>query len=280
MFQTIFAIATSPRTYPLDIHLLSRLPVAVFWLALHLFQCTLANQYIPTGIAEDKLNKPERPIPSGRISAKNTKRIRWVVSLCCLVISTMYGRIVTSASAALTLFIYVYNEKGLSAHWAARNFMNGVAFAAFETGTTAVAGIGCGKQVCPGGSTDAPLDDIAIYAICVSASAFGTTIFAQDFKDIDGDALIGRRTVPMLMSDTNGRILLFVLMTSWSSYLVHFWQLGITTAVAYIGCSTLVCTRFLCWRGVKEDQISFYLYNVSQLGINVVNVVLIRPRFG
>lgn len=252
-FQTTFAFANisdSPST-----RALYRAPHTVLWLTIHLLQCTLANQCVPTAIAEDKINKPTRPIPSGRISVENAVLLRWTTLPICIAVSFAYGNTVVAASATLSVFIFIYNELGYSSHWAARNCLNGLAFAAFEAGATAIINSRPGERCI--------LDETAIAAVLICATVFATTIFAQDFKDIEGDALIGRRTVPMLLSATAARTLLMILMGGWSIYLVQFWQLKALPAIAYLGCAAVVGGRFMWKRSVRDDQVSFYLYNVS-----------------
>lgn len=110
----------------------------VFWIWLHVLQCALSNQ--TSSPEEDALNKPYRPIPSGRISQQDARLLRWFCIIPCLVLSSFYSVAVFKASAWLSIFIYIYNELSYNAHWLSRNLLNGAGLACFEIGATLIAG--------------------------------------------------------------------------------------------------------------------------------------------
>ena len=91
-----------------------------------------------------------------------------------------------------------------------------------------------------------------------------TTIHAEDFKDVVGDALVGRRTLP-IVAPAFARYSFPFLMIGWSIFLSMIWKLSLTITVAYIALGTLVGWRFAAYDSVKADQRSFYLYSVSNL---------------
>ena len=67
-------------------------------------------------------------------------------------------------------------------------------------------------------------DSSAIPGIILSALAFGTTIFGQVYKDVEGDKLIGRRTIAIVFSQSITRPLLMALLIGRSVILAKFWH--------------------------------------------------------
>ena len=99
-------------------------------------------------------------------------------------------------------------------------------------------------------------------SILCSAGIFLTTIQAQDFKDLAGDALVGRHTLP-LVHPSLARPTLLVALAIWSVALSMLWDLSTRTTIVFNLLGAAVGGRFLLKTGIKADQRSFYLYNVS-----------------
>ena len=90
-----------------------------------------------------------------------------------------------------------------------------------------------------------------------------TTIQAQDFKDVEGDKLIARRTLPIVYPFAS-RLLTAALIPIWSLFLVYRYQDA--SAFAVIGTLALGLStgaRFFLERTRDEDKKSYVLYNVS-----------------
>ena len=93
------------------------------------------------GVAEDKLNKPYRPIPSGRMSLETAARLRWLVVVLGFVHSRLYSAEVLCANVANLAFNLVYNDLELDkAHWAVRQVLLGIGYTPYHYGATLVAG--------------------------------------------------------------------------------------------------------------------------------------------
>jgi len=66
------------------IEIIRRIPLVLFWVWLNLLPFEINNQKQPQGIAEDKLNKPWRTMPSNRWSyrqATNAMRFFYLVAI-------------------------------------------------------------------------------------------------------------------------------------------------------------------------------------------------------
>lgn len=89
-----------------------------------------------------------------------------------------------------------------------------------------------------------------------------TTIHTQDFKDVQGDSLIGRHTLPIVRPDI-ARETVIVGMSFWSMALAWTWGLDGFTSAAFVLLAVFVGYRFMAFKETRDDQISFYWYNVS-----------------
>ena len=227
----------------------------------------MSNQVF--SIEEDSLNKADRPLPAGRITVQQARVLRWTLVPLCLILSLLYSAQVACASATFIILGIIYNEFHAHAgHWTVRNVMNASGFAALEAGATLVAG----KPLTPSSSTpilthlptgldQCQLDSTAKLAICLSAAIFASTYHVQDFKDIDGDRLMGRQTLPIVQPQ-HARKTVIVGLMAWSVALVAIWQLDVVAAALLLSLAAITGVRFLVYRTVPGDQVSFYLYNV------------------
>ena len=107
------------------------------------------------------------------------------------------------------------------------------------------------------------LTPLASLSIVMSGLVYLTTFHAQDFKDIDGDMLLGRSTLPILFPHI-ARASMFMGMLAWSVLLPFFWKLDWVVSSIFAALGLFVGIRFASRKArVVEDQISFYWYNVS-----------------
>ncbi|KAJ7354397.1 UbiA prenyltransferase family-domain-containing protein [Mycena albidolilacea] len=239
---SIFAIVAAPLT---SIH---NIPHLVFWLWFHLLGFNTSNQ---TASLEDETNKPDRPLPAGRITLHDAIILRWTLMPMCWALSLAYSKETMFASMALSVFTFMYNElRGSGAHFMFRYALNGLGFAAFEAGTTLVAK---NDKSC--------LDNAGWLAIALSASIFATTIYAQDFRDVVGDSLINRDTIPLRFGSPSRTALLLGVL-AWSIGLSWIWDVDPYSAAAFTALGTYAGGRFVKYTTVEEDRTSYFYYNV------------------
>ncbi|KAI5120553.1 hypothetical protein M0805_000281 [Coniferiporia weirii] len=240
---TSLAVASAPLA---DV---SHLPHVIFWIWLHVLQFDTSNQTLEP--KEDEYNKKDRPLPARRISLRNALILRWVSVPMCWALSACYSIETVYASVALCILTYAYNEMGLAAgHWFGRNVVNALGFLSFEVGACLVSG-----------TNRRTLDGISTASVVCSAGILATTIQAQDFKDIEGDRLVGRRTLP-IVAPTIARRTLMLGLLAWSVGLSTFWGLSIASALSFSVLAFSVGVRYLVYDNKRADQRSFYLYNV------------------
>ncbi|OCB91948.1 kinase-like protein [Sanghuangporus baumii] len=125
---------------------LKQLPPTMFWIWLILLQFNLSNQTVSP--AEDQNNKPDRPLPAGRLSYRSALILRWLMPFVCLAWSYSYSKEVAVACLVGCFLTWVYNEAGFaSGHWAGRNIVNGLGMASFETAASLIAGKSCAEGI-------------------------------------------------------------------------------------------------------------------------------------
>ncbi|KAJ7057649.1 UbiA prenyltransferase family-domain-containing protein [Mycena amicta] len=238
---SLFAMVAAPLTS------LSNIPHLVFWLWFHLLAFCTSNQ---TASLEDATNKPDRPIPAGRISVEHARILRWVLLPMCWALSLLYSKETMFASMALAMFTWMYNELHGSSTSVTRYALNGLGFAAFEAGTTLVAR-----------SDKTRLDSAGWLAIFLSGCIFASTIYAQDFRDVIGDAQINRDTIPLRFG-ASSRPVLLAGVVAWSIALSFIWHVDAFTATAFVALATFAGGRFVAKTTVEEDRRNYLWYNV------------------
>jgi len=238
---TIFAAIAAP------IAEFQSLLETIAWIGLHLLQADVNNQAFSGH--EDRINKPWRPLPSGRINVRQACVLRWFLVVSCLFISSILGRRVVYASATLSFLLILYNDLDLSGHPAFKNICNAGGYVAFELGATLIL------------SPTRTLDRTAIIALACSALVILTTIHAQDFRDIEGDKTLGRRTLPIVAPE-GSRAFIVAGLFLWSCILAKLWGLGPLSAVIFIGLGSFVAGRYFHFREARDEKYSFTLYNI------------------
>ena len=158
------------------------------------------NDYFDYNI--DLVNKPERPIPSGRISLENGKRYAYLLflagTICGFLISFLTGNwipfiIVLIADVILYLYAYKLKTTPLIGNLAV-GFMTGFGF------------------VFGGFTINNP--DIVTTSIFLGFFAFVMTTareIIKDIEDIEGDKKDGARTLPILIGKKTPAILATIL---------------------------------------------------------------------
>ena len=86
----------------------------------------------------------------------------------------------------------------------------------------------------------------------------------QDFEDIGGDRVAGRRTLPIVAPEGSRIYTLFVLPLT-SLALAYFWSLGYLCSVLFVSMGCGIGLRCFLVRDEAGDKITYRLYNVRIL---------------
>ncbi|PCH35444.1 hypothetical protein WOLCODRAFT_80556 [Wolfiporia cocos MD-104 SS10] len=247
---TLFALAASPKVSSLHTY------HAILWLWLHLLHFDVSNQ--TTSPEEDERNKGWRPIPSGRMSLKSALVLRWLLVPICWVMSWLYNEQMLATSIAFTVLVILHNELSIGGHWFGKNVLTTLGIAAYEVGTTLLAS-----------GRNTTLDSIGTRSVLISAGVILTTIHAQDFRDVQGDLDTGRRTFPII-SPAAARLTVLVGLLCWTAAAIHIWQLDWIIAMLITVLAIFIGWRFLIRTTVRDDEVSYILYNIWMSCIHVL----------
>lgn len=245
----IFATVVSSRHNPLA------LSCALCWLWFHLFQSNASNQSYSAH--EDVLNKPWRPVASGRISVKDSRTLRWGLMVFCLGISSLFSLNVVITSGVYTVLLVMHDDFHLSHHPIFKNLCNAGGYVTYELGCSLIL------------SRESSLDGTSIKALSCSALVILLTIHAQDFADVNGDRKSGRRTLPIVVPE-GSRIYMLCALPLFSFALASFWSLGPLSSVLFVSMGSWVGIRYFLFRDEISDQSNFRLYIIWFMGVHLL----------
>ncbi|KAJ3875009.1 UbiA prenyltransferase family [Lentinula edodes] len=238
-------------------HSVSRFLLVVFWIWMHLLYFTVTNQTFGTSPEEDAVNKPNRPIPAKRISVDSAIVLGWVLAPVDLALSLYAGAV--PSGVAICVLTSIYCSGGGHSHWLSKNGCCAGFYALFEYGATQIAGIAFEALLILDSSEK--LNQNQLGAIIGSALIIFTTIHAQDFRDDEGDALLGRRTFT-LSFPVFSRISMPFLLTAWSITLYLFSEANQFVLLALMALGAVTGVRFLTLKSAKDDRLSYLYYNI------------------
>ncbi|KAJ7628989.1 UbiA prenyltransferase [Roridomyces roridus] len=222
---------------------------AFVYFVLYLYTFNIANQI--TGLDEDRINKPDRPLPSGLLSIRGA-----YVRLCLLTAVYIYVSAVWGVLpwTFLWLFISALETFGqCDRNW----FFKNVIFVSVGTF--------CLLQAA--WALAAPITPRETHWAMVLSLAFGITINIQDLRDVEGDRATFRRTLPIVLGVRNFRWVMAAItaITPYVCWLVEFeldWRAGVALTIAMF----LLAGRIL--GGASKDKKydhKTYMVRVSRL---------------
>lgn len=226
------------------------IPLIMLWTWLNLLPLDVNNQRGAESILEDKANKPWRPIAAGRLTAKEAQILMFGAYAIALYVSPYLG--CSLECIAIILAGWVYNVmEGANQSFLARNLLNALGYMLFASGAAKVA--------CTSSKTQLRQDSLAWFFLL--GGVIATTIQFQDLYDQKGDALRGRRTIPLLAGDRMARLTISIPIAIWSFACPMFWRMGLFGFVVPVGLGSIITVRLYRYRSVYEDKRSFLVWN-------------------
>ncbi|KAI2628998.1 UbiA prenyltransferase family-domain-containing protein [Xylaria nigripes] len=240
-----------------DIHwplALWRAFLALFWVWINLLPFNIDNQRRDDAIIEDRLNKPWRTMPSGRMTPMQAK-----ISMFCIYVTALFSSLrIGGAKQCLTMMFlgFIYNELRLADRgWFSRNAVNALGFCCFASGALEVA--------LPMSIQALPAVQLQVFpCLGVTAGVVFSTVQLQDMADQGGDSLRNRVTMPLALGDSLTRHLTAVAMVTWLILCPRFWNLGLGSSIVFGGLGGTIAYRTLAFRSVSADQRTFLLWNI------------------
>ncbi|KAJ6534382.1 UbiA prenyltransferase family-domain-containing protein [Mycena capillaripes] len=166
---------------------------AFVYLLLYIYSFTLSNQI--NGVAEDSIDKPDRPLPSGCVSLKEAYT-RWYISTALLLFIGQVWGVLTWCLLWVILTI-AHNFSGGGKHWFTRNlvFITLAVLCLLQPVWLLVTPMSTGEWQW-------------LITLCVLS---GVLFNIQDLRDVEGDLVAGRHTLPLAIGECASRYVLAAL---------------------------------------------------------------------
>ncbi|KAI1493356.1 UbiA prenyltransferase family-domain-containing protein [Biscogniauxia mediterranea] len=232
-------------------------PLASLYAWLYVFHFDCSNQKDPESIEEDKLNKPWRAIPSGRLTVEAAERW-YVVATCLLLLASGAWLGGFPETVAFMVETYIYDYASGASSWWAKNLINAMFYATGQLGATRVAARSMSNTY----MTQEGFEWCALLFMTTL-----TTVQIQDLRDQVGDKARGRRTVPLVLGDEATRWVTAFFIWFWSVACPAYWGNGAFTAgyILPLIVGSYVSLRTLFRRTVKDDRATFHYHTLIWL---------------
>lgn len=233
-------------TEPLQISaILRNCPRALTWLWAVLMVFDINNQNSPASIEEDQINKPSRPIASGRIHPTEASWLLQGIILLSLGLGYVTG--VMQETVALFALYWAYDNQSGNENWFMRNLLAAGGYIFYALGSLTIVS----------GHTDTR--DARLWML-IFGLVILSTIHAQDFRDMEGDALKGRTTIPLLMGPESARWTLAVILLFWSVICPYYLGLSRYSYFIPVALGGFTGLKFVRNIDTASDKKSFHLY--------------------
>jgi 4-hydroxybenzoate polyprenyltransferase len=248
--ETLFGICSAlaaPLTTnanPTAADVLSRLPHVIIWNLMHVLLFDIANQRLPNSIIEDSVNKAWRPIPTGRVSPDEARRLLLIVVPIVFISSLFLGGVLETVG--LIILTWMYNDLGGADEvYIIRNIINAMGFMCYSSGSLDVA---AGNYV---------LTPRAYTWIAIVGGIIFSTLSMQDLPDVIGDAVRGRKTSPLIMGDAFSRWEIAIPIFFWSIVCPMFWRATLLGWGVSLSVGVYLAFRILSYRNIAADKKSW-----------------------
>lgn len=265
-------ITPPAATDPTDISPLAiilRFPLVFLFNFLNNLVFDLANQTAPMAVDEDKVNKPWRPIPSGRVTREQTRRAMLLV--IPLVMTFNYAVGTWNEGMGILVLTWMYNDLG-GGDELTRDMIIAVAFALFNGGSLRLA------VPSPASGQQYEISSRGYTWLAIISGVIWTTMQVQDLKDQEGDRLRGRKTIPLLFGERFSRCMIAFFVAAWTVACVVFWAAYMISEGEGLGLAALgfavplslggyVAFRALVLRGKPADARTWRLWCAWTVGL-------------
>lgn len=244
----LFALAAWHSTQP-D---WNTLPGLILWGTLYfwLYYITFCISNQLAGEAEDRLNKPDRPLSSGLVSRRGAW-VRWVGAMALFsLVGWWLGVLEWTLLWQVTLTLH--NLGGLARHYWLKNLSMT---------------LGAIAQLAAAWQMVRPLTPEAWVWILVPAITLLSNASLQDLRDIEGDRMNHRRTLPIVFGVhfTRWFVAVAFVLLALLSHVALFLPAGLNAGVLLLdlflaGLCFVIAGRVLLLRTTAADHVSYMLY--------------------
>ena len=229
--------------------IMRRTPQVLVWTWLNTLIFDLANQRLPDSIREDAINKAWRPLPAGRISASETRRLLLQSIVIVVFISWCLGA--AEETVLLLGLDWMYNDLGgADESYIVRNLILSAAYACYGSGALRIASLG--EDFC--------WNSVTYRWTAMTSAIIFTTMQVQDLKDQDGDRVRLRKTMPLVWGDKVARWTVAAPVILWSFVCPAFWALDACGYIAPLVLGMTVAIRVVQSRSKEADTLTWKIW--------------------
>ncbi|AFU04702.1 UbiA prenyltransferase [Nocardia brasiliensis ATCC 700358] len=250
-----------------DVHggeLLKTLAISFALSVLFLYTWDSSNQV--RSRAEDSINKPYRPLPTG-LATPRGMLTRYILAAALLV------------SFSLPLNIWLW-----STGWLIATFFNHLIARPRDYIWTKVP-TNCLAFFCMTAAAwrlSGPIDSTGWRWLCLMTIFTCLPQIFEDLRDIHGDAAVGRRTPVAIFGQLPVRLFFFTMVAATPVVMhIYLWQDATSSRTTLMVCDVMVASfswttaiRALALRSVRSDAITFQLFTVS-VGISLLSGIFV-----
>ncbi len=163
------------------------------WLAMAAMWCITAFGYVTndlTDLAEDRVNKPDRPLPAGALTSRQAVTLAGCLFVLALLLSRQLGWLALAVATLVLALLLLYNWTLKGAQGLGNLLIAGLAACALLPGAVAVGGWQRATVV-------HLLPAIIALALFILAREMLKTL-----EDLPGDRVAGKRTIAMQLGAT------------------------------------------------------------------------------
>jgi len=236
---------------------------SLLYFFLYIYVFCVSNQL--TGVDEDRINKPDRPLPSGLVTEQGV----WIRFALGVVAFFTAGLALGCVQWALLwlLSLSINNLTPLGKRWITKHVN-------ITVGTFAM--MGAAWQIV------APHDELSMAWTVVTALIVFWMITVQDLRDIQGDMQIGRRTLPIVLGEINSRwlIALSFIVAPVLTHIYLFVPAGLTgnaiicEIILGVLC-LIIAIRAIALRGKAADHRTYMLFTYWYVALLASAIVVI-----
>ncbi|WP_338023855.1 UbiA family prenyltransferase [Archangium primigenium] len=229
------------------VQLASALSRGSAYFVLYVLTFCISNQL--NGIEEDRINKPDRPIVRGDVSVQGAQTRLVVYSVLFCVVGWLSGALVWAL--VWQMVTHLHNAGGVARNWFGKDMSMCLGIIA---------------ALVPAWELITPMTPAAW--LWVLTLAFSVFVLAptQDLRDMEGDRLNQRKTLPVVMGEQPTRIFLsagFVLLAFTTHFLLMApvwdrWMVRVFDGVLVLLC-VVIAVRLMRLRTPREDH-QTYMY--------------------
>ncbi len=217
-----------------------------FWLYCTTF--CISNQL--AGEVEDRINKPDRPLPGGLVS-RHGAWIRWIIAMTLFtLVGWRLGVLEWTLLWQVTLVLH--NLAGFARHYWLKNL---------SMVSGAIAQLAAAWQMVR------PLTPEAWMWLLVPAFTLLTNASLQDLRDIEGDRKNHRRTLPIVFGEGFTRVFVAIAFVALAllSHAALFAPAGFHAGILLLdgilaGLCLIIAARVLLLRTKQSDHVSYMMY--------------------